>query len=160
MHNNADVDRCIPATASSVLCLCVCVCRGDVVFYSILTLAHWLSHCSEVAGLLLFVFRYIEFTCSVSTFLEVSRARLIGTGVLTLPFPLFHVIFGTAGVGSCGSDSPQSELIFHVFWCVPQSPLFLSPLPRWLCTYTAVIFAGSDRNADVTWISSITAGRN
>lgn len=68
-----------------------------------------------MAELLLFVFRHVEFTCSVSTFLEVSRAHLIGAGVLTLPFPLFHVIFGSAGVGSCGSDSPQSELIFHVF---------------------------------------------
>lgn len=63
----------------------------------------------------MFVFRHVEFTCSVSTFLEVSRAHLTGSGVLMLPFPLFHVIFGTAGVGSCGSDSPQSELIFHVF---------------------------------------------
>lgn len=63
----------------------------------------------------MFVLRHAEFTCSVSTFLEVSRARLIGAGVLMLPFPLFHVIFGSTGVGSCGSDSPQSELIFHVF---------------------------------------------
>lgn len=58
-------------------------------------------------------------------------------------FPLF-VIFGSVGAWSCWSDSLQSELIFHIFKCVFQSPpSFFSPL-IWFCSCSSVVLAGSN----------------
>lgn len=74
------------------------------------------SHCSEVAGLLLFVFRNVEFTCFSVHFFRSFWGSFDQGWSAYASFPtFFHVIFGTASVGSCGSDSLQSELIFHVF---------------------------------------------